>query len=333
MQSKDRTISARRVAIISAVLLVLGFLVLMGSILAVAPAPTDERNTISDSALQAINYGVPADVVRRRERVREAIQMPPQAAWAGEYLEGDGLGENVVLSLAPSAGIAATWHGCMGLYGSNEGEVEERDDGSLLFHFNRPNGEIGLPTPGTFQSIMGFQGADPRLSQALAAANPDATQPLDRNWRSTPAVMDFVNAMHRGWEPRSEPQGFFLLAKGDEKIQVSGLPELPKSVLASVRYSPLIGHVSAIESRERVGRPDFPQCRVRIRVRIPDGEWVVPGLEFKVIDPINEYADFRITEGAGTQVLAEDVMLQDCLDTAHMPTTTWILSSGVYAEW
>jgi len=316
MQSKDRTISARRVAIISAVLLVLGFLVLMRSILAVAPAPTDERNTISDSALQAINYGVPADVVRRRERVREAIQMPPQAAWAGEYLEGDGLGENVVLSLAPSAGIAATWHGCMGLYGSNEGEVEERDDGSLLFHFNRPNGEIGLPTPGTFPSKV-------RLVRWGAR----------RYLLSDGQMMDFVNAMHRGWEPRSEPQGFFLLTKGDEKIQVSGLPELPKSVLASVRYSPLIGHVSAIESRERVGRPDFPQCRVRIRVRIPDGEWVVPGLEFKVIDPINEYADFRITEVAGTQVLAEDVMLQDCLDTAHMPTTTWILSSGVYAEW
>ncbi|WP_226937493.1 UvrD-helicase domain-containing protein [Pseudogemmobacter faecipullorum] len=48
------------------------------------------------------------------------------------------------------------------------------------------------------QSIMGFQGADPRLSTALAAANPDATQPLDRNWRSTPSVMQFVNAMGAG---------------------------------------------------------------------------------------------------------------------------------------
>ena len=48
------------------------------------------------------------------------------------------------------------------------------------------------------QSIMGFQGADPRLSQALAAANLDALQPLDRNWRSTPAVMDFINGMGAG---------------------------------------------------------------------------------------------------------------------------------------
>ncbi|MBW4974989.1 UvrD-helicase domain-containing protein [Roseovarius mucosus] len=61
--------------------------------------------------------------------------------------------------------------------------------------------QLGAHAPRTLlvcdvkQSIMGFQGADARLSQALAAANPDATQPLDRNWRSTPAVMDFVNAM------------------------------------------------------------------------------------------------------------------------------------------
>jgi ATP-dependent helicase/nuclease subunit A len=64
--------------------------------------------------------------------------------------------------------------------------------------------QLGAHAPRTLlvgdvkQSIMGFQGADPRLSQALAAANPKATQPLDRNWRSTPAVMDFVNAMGAG---------------------------------------------------------------------------------------------------------------------------------------
>ena len=64
--------------------------------------------------------------------------------------------------------------------------------------------QLGAHAPRTLlvgdvkQSIIGFQGADPRLSQALAAANPNATQPLDRNWRSTPAVMDFVNAMGAG---------------------------------------------------------------------------------------------------------------------------------------
>ena len=48
------------------------------------------------------------------------------------------------------------------------------------------------------QSIMGFQGADPRLSVALANAHPEATDPLEQNWRSTPAVMQFVNALGQG---------------------------------------------------------------------------------------------------------------------------------------
>lgn len=64
--------------------------------------------------------------------------------------------------------------------------------------------QLGARAPRTLlvgdvkQSIMGFQGADPRLSQALAAAHPDAAQPLDRNWRSTPSVMQFVNALGAG---------------------------------------------------------------------------------------------------------------------------------------
>ena len=64
--------------------------------------------------------------------------------------------------------------------------------------------QLGRDAPRTLlvgdvkQSIMGFQGADPRLSVALADANPAATDPLDRNWRSTPAVMEFVNALGAG---------------------------------------------------------------------------------------------------------------------------------------
>ncbi|MDA9954064.1 UvrD-helicase domain-containing protein [Planktomarina sp.] len=64
--------------------------------------------------------------------------------------------------------------------------------------------QLGARAPRTLlvgdikQSIMRFQGADPRLSSALTAANPDATDPLDRNWRSTPAIMEIVNALGNG---------------------------------------------------------------------------------------------------------------------------------------
>lgn len=50
----------------------------------------------------------------------------------------------------------------------------------------------------TKQSIMGFQGADPRLSEALEKNNPEAAAPLTGNWRSDPRLMNLVNAISAG---------------------------------------------------------------------------------------------------------------------------------------
>ncbi|MFG1242343.1 UvrD-helicase domain-containing protein [Xanthobacter sp. V7C-4] len=51
------------------------------------------------------------------------------------------------------------------------------------------------------QAIMGFQGADARLMGGLAAGFADAVHPLDRNWRSDPRIMAFVNAVGKGLFP------------------------------------------------------------------------------------------------------------------------------------
>lgn len=45
------------------------------------------------------------------------------------------------------------------------------------------------------QAIMGFQGADPRLFDALQRNHPDESQPLTRNWRSRPKLMRIANAL------------------------------------------------------------------------------------------------------------------------------------------
>lgn len=50
----------------------------------------------------------------------------------------------------------------------------------------------------TKQSIMGFQGADPRLSEALERQNPEAASPQTGNWRSDPRLMQMVNAISAG---------------------------------------------------------------------------------------------------------------------------------------
>jgi len=77
----------------------------------------------------------------------------------------------------------------------------------------------------TKQSIMGFQGADARLSAALQSANPDVIAPLDRNWRSDPRIMDVVNTLGPvlfpgGYDPLT-PQ---RVVTGETALEVIKLP-------------------------------------------------------------------------------------------------------------
>jgi ATP-dependent exoDNAse (exonuclease V) beta subunit len=68
---------------------------------------------------------------------------------------------------------------------------------ALLWHLQY----AGVPTVvvgDLKQAIMGFQGADPRLFEALAHQHPEVSEPLTRNWRSQPRLMDFVNAIGPG---------------------------------------------------------------------------------------------------------------------------------------
>lgn len=48
------------------------------------------------------------------------------------------------------------------------------------------------------QAIMGFQHADSRLLEALQTQHPQECKPLIGNWRSTPALMKWINAMGSG---------------------------------------------------------------------------------------------------------------------------------------
>ena len=78
---------------------------------------------------------------------------------------------------------------------------EFQDTNPLQFALLWQLKEAGIPTivvGDLKQAIMGFQGADPRLFEALITQHPEACQPLTRNWRSQPRLMDFVNALSTG---------------------------------------------------------------------------------------------------------------------------------------
>src|SRR5438477_12939061 len=59
----------------------------------------------------------------RTKKIQQELGHLKDHNWAGEYYFGDGLGVNVSLALAPESGFVFSWHGCLGLYDLNYGDV------------------------------------------------------------------------------------------------------------------------------------------------------------------------------------------------------------------
>ena len=81
---------------------------------------------------------VPKSVEQRIHSVqRDLATTKDLPFWAGKFVEGDGLGENVTLYISPHAGVAVTNFGCLGLYGADEGLLAIQPNGDLRFGFSR----------------------------------------------------------------------------------------------------------------------------------------------------------------------------------------------------
>lgn len=111
---------------------------------------------------------------------------------------------------------------------------------SLLWHFR----SMGVPTlvvGDLKQAIMGFQNADSRLLEALQHQHPDECRPLDANWRSTPALMDWINRLGSGL---FKAQYTHLTAKADFPSVMSPLEAVllrkrPKKICYQARETAL----------------------------------------------------------------------------------------------
>ena len=305
--------SVRRVFGFSAALAILVAASVFASVRAVMPAAHIDTGAMADQVIAARNRGVPGAVVRRRERVAAELADAGSPFWATKYYEGDGLGENMSVDLAPRSGIAATWFGCLGLYGANEGDVEVIGDRRLAFHFNRPNREKGKPTFGTFPDAVTVVRWGERRYLI-----PDERQ------------IEFVNAINHGLEPSSINMELFLLAREDQDKPVSGLPDLPPDMLAQIRREPLLVRVSSVEALGDRDSFGGPVCPFRLRFHVPAGEKIVPGLELYPSEhEMHESAYVKRIDG--DEAVAEMTLLDRCADAEDKPAAGWLLTSGSYA--
>ena len=251
------------------------------------------------------------DTERQRRHIKQEVDASPGHAWAGQYYEGDGLGANIRMSLAPRSGVAATWHGCMGLYGANRGRVVVESDGwlRLAYALENPSGFGGFPNRmrpvrwGTRRYLI-----------------PDEK------------LMAFVNAIHHGVEPRPRSHGMFLLAEGDESKSVEGLPDLPSPYRERIRRDPIEVSVIMV-ARETVRNNQDKSCDFTYRITFDRGaaDGLSAGIELRRVVPDRGWESATIDQVTAERASAKiGFILEDCAKPKSVPRVGWRFSTGAY---
>ena len=192
-----------------------------GALAAQQPAPTPAEDPTQGLAAA-------------QERIRaEVAGLGEEHAWAGRYYCGDGTGVNISVELAPKAGFAFAWSGCLGVYDRNFGAVQEKD-GSLVLTFALPSQRKGPA----------------RLASTLVPVAWGERHYLV----ASDAMQEFANEVNGGTEPRQGVHGFTLLRRGDEGKKAEGKPKLPKEFAGLLLDAPIQGMVVAVrDSRVEEG--------------------------------------------------------------------------------
>ena len=155
------------------------------------------------------------DKPRASDRPKEAL-----AAVAGRYYLGDGLGVNCSLVIEPEGRFSFTWRGCLGLYDENKGAAK-LINGKLILKPEQPNVREGF-----FGTATDF--IPVRWGKRLYLVSRDDKK-------------SFCEEVNQGREPRDNIHGSFYLRRGDEKIEVTGAPSVPKDWQPLLSKKPLSG--------------------------------------------------------------------------------------------
>jgi hypothetical protein len=249
-----------------------------------------------------------SSIILEKERlIRAELLKLSNHPWAGEYYYGDGLGVNVSLLIAPAGGFVFTWHGCLGLYDWNHGNVRvARTGASIELLFTRANQQ------------RAFQGIAPTLVPVVWGER--------RYLIPADEMVGFANEVNSGFEPRQDPHGRFLLKKGDERREALGEPALPSEYLGYLLRNPITAAVLAVgetRSKKLCEECGSPVRITTVTLDAGSAKGVRVGMEFYLRSPDRVYESAKVLSVGGDESIAEITQFSD----GPSPSKNWKLST------
>lgn len=222
----------------------------------------------------------------RRERIEaelEEIAKTPLPddhwanEWAGRYYEGDGLGMNVTILIAPKSGVTYTWHGCMGLYDGNHGDITRvLDDGLEL--------KLALDPAG------GYRVMDTRLYFVRWGA--------DRFLVPKSLMLEFVNNYNAGGFGRRSmfgiPRKNGTNSRSLDDVERTGRPSLPAEFAKMIIEKPMKLTITGATLVKPDKDPRSPTIDGELTFSGGSDQGVYVGMEFP-IEAGRQYGTVTIT--------------------------------------
>lgn len=204
--------------------------------------------------------------------------LPPPAPLgdlAGSYYRGDGLGVNHTLKIRPKGTFTFSWDGCLGNYRSSRGSASR--EGHALF------------------LLEDWVGRGDRVPDATTGRYLPVPWGKRRYLVPVADVLDFVNGVNLGLEPRDAPQGGHYLRQGDWEIPVSGLPEVPEAYRKYLVREPIEGTVR----RRLPGNFGYG----RYEVELTEGGGLLPGM--MLVGGERDHCQLDVVSVTGSIVVGE----------------------------
>jgi hypothetical protein len=232
-----------------------------------------------------------------RSKITAELKTLGDHPWAGSYYQGDGRGVNQRIILSPKAGFVFTWHGCLGLYDRNFGDVRQEND-TLTLKLAYPN------------SRKGFQGIASDLVLIRWGER--------RYLVAVDEVIEFCNAINSGGEPRIQAHGHFLMRDKDWEKKAEGVPKLPEKYLGFLLKEPIQGKIVAVgESKTREGSSGIRFRTTTVTLNVGKKQGVLAGMRFFLSD--DSLNDAKVVRVLDDQAIAEVEDILTDPSPGHLP--------------